>query len=199
MPLEQAHHRVEDVGPRKASNTGTATPPNTESSPNTSPSAATITSDQEKSIRRASSSGRSGAPCAGTAWSEGAGGATGEEEAARRIDLTWSLVMVGALGLVFGLLAVFGGVAVPVLLALTGAYVFNPVVSALERRGLGPRTGGTLVVFGGCTLALVGAVLYLIPVFQEEAAKLPEFFRQASTRVNPRVESLLGGLRCRSS
>jgi predicted PurR-regulated permease PerM len=113
------------------------------------------------------------------------------EEAARRIDLTWSLVMVGALGLVFGLLAVFGGVAVPVLLALTGAYVFNPVVSALERRGLN-RTGGTMVVFGGCTLALVGAVLYLIPVFQEEAAKLPEFFRQASTEVIPRVESLLG-------
>lgn len=113
------------------------------------------------------------------------------EAAARRIDLTWSLVMVGALGLVFGLLAVFGGVAVPVLLALTGAYVFNPVVSALERRGLS-RTWGTMVVFGGCTLALVGAVLYLIPVFQDEAAKLPEFFRQASTEVVPRVESLLG-------
>jgi len=113
------------------------------------------------------------------------------EEAARRIDLTWSLVMVAALGLVFGLLAVFGGVAVPVLLALTGAYVFNPVVSALERRGLG-RTWGTMIVFGGCALALVGAVLYLIPVFQEEAAKLPDFFRQASTQVIPRVEALLG-------
>lgn len=113
------------------------------------------------------------------------------EAAARRIDLTWSLVMVGTLGLVFGLLAVFGGVAVPVLLALTGAYVFNPVVCALERRGMS-RTWGTTLVFGGCTLALVGAVLYLIPVFQEEAAKLPEFFRQASTEVIPRVESLLG-------
>ena len=45
------------------------------SSPNTSPSAPTITSDQVRSIRRAASSGRSGAPCAGTAWSEGAGGA----------------------------------------------------------------------------------------------------------------------------
>ncbi|KFE70269.1 putative permease often clustered with de novo purine synthesis [Hyalangium minutum] len=113
------------------------------------------------------------------------------EEAARRIDLTWSLVMVGALGLVFGLLAVFGGVAVPVLLALTGAYVFNPVVSALERRGLN-RTWGTTIVFGGCTLVMVGAVLYLIPVFQEEAAKLPEFFRQASTQVVPQIEALLG-------
>ena len=113
------------------------------------------------------------------------------EDEARRIDLTWSLVMVAVLGLLFGLLAVFGGVAVPVLLALTGAYVFNPVVSALERRGLN-RTWGTTIVFGGGALVLVGAVLYLIPVFQEEAAKLPEFFRRASTQVIPRVEALLG-------
>jgi predicted PurR-regulated permease PerM len=113
------------------------------------------------------------------------------EEEARRIDLTWSLVMVVALGLVFGLLSVFGGVAVPVLLALTGAYVFNPVVSVLERRGMN-RTWGTTIVFAGCTLALVGAVLYLIPVFQEEAAKLPDFFRRASTQVVPRLETLMG-------
>jgi len=113
------------------------------------------------------------------------------EEEARRIDLTWSLVMVVALGLVFGLLSVFGGVAVPVLLALTGAYVFNPVVSVLERRGVN-RTWGTTIVFAGCTLALAGAVLYLIPVFREEAAKLPDFFRRASTQVVPRLEALLG-------
>ncbi|WP_414654192.1 AI-2E family transporter [Hyalangium sp.] len=113
------------------------------------------------------------------------------EDEARQIDLTWSLVMAAGLGLVFGLLAVFGGVAVPVLLALTGAYVFNPVVSALERRGV-DRTWGTTIVFAACTLVLVGAVLYLIPVFQEEAAKLPDFFRRASTQVIPRVEGLLG-------
>ncbi|MDY7231547.1 AI-2E family transporter [Hyalangium rubrum] len=113
------------------------------------------------------------------------------EEEARRIDLLWSLVMVGMLGLVFVLISVFGGVAVPVLLALTGAYVFNPLVTALERRKLS-RTWGTTLVFAGSTLALVGAVLYLIPVFREEAAKLPEFFRRASTQVIPRVEALLG-------
>ena len=54
------------------------------------------------------------------------------------------------------------------------------------------RTWGTTIVFAGCALALVGAVLYLIPVFQEEAAKLPDFFRQASTQVIPHVEALLG-------
>jgi predicted PurR-regulated permease PerM len=113
------------------------------------------------------------------------------EEEARRIDLTWSLVMVAALGLVFALLSVFGGVAVPVLLGLSGAYVFNPVVSSLERHKVN-RTWGTMIVFAGCTLALVGAVLYLIPVFQDEAAKLPDFFRRASTQIIPHVEALLG-------
>ncbi|XXF81583.1 AI-2E family transporter [Myxococcaceae bacterium GXIMD 01537] len=103
----------------------------------------------------------------------------------------WSAVMVGALLLVFGLLSVFGGVAVPVLLALTLAYVLNPVVTWLERHKV-DRTWGTTLVFAGCALAMLGAVLYLIPVFREEAAKLPEFFRQASTQVVPRVEKLLG-------
>ncbi|MFL5343366.1 MAG: AI-2E family transporter [Hyalangium sp.] len=113
------------------------------------------------------------------------------EEEARRIDLTWSLVMVTGLALLFGLLSVFGGVAIPVLLGLSGAYVFNPVVSFLERHKVS-RTWGTTIVFAGCTLALVGAVLYLIPVFQDEAAKLPDFFRRASTQIIPHVESLLG-------
>jgi predicted PurR-regulated permease PerM len=113
------------------------------------------------------------------------------EEEARRIDLVWSLAMVVMLGLVFVLISVFGGVAVPVLLALTGAYVFNPLVTALERRKLS-RTWGTTIVFTGATLALVGAVLYLVPVFREEAAKLPDFFRRASTQVIPRAEALLG-------
>lgn len=113
------------------------------------------------------------------------------EEEARQIDLLWSLVMVGMLGLVFVLISVFGGVAVPVLLALTGAYVFNPLVTALERRKVS-RTWGTTIVFVGSMLALAGAVLYLIPVFRDEAAKLPDFFRRASTQVIPRVEALLG-------
>ncbi|WZX23420.1 AI-2E family transporter [Myxococcus stipitatus] len=110
---------------------------------------------------------------------------------ARRIDLWWSGVMVGSLGLVFALLAVFGGVAVPVLLALSGAYIFNPMVTSLEKRGL-DRTLGTTLVFTAGTLLLAGAVLYLIPVFRDEALKLPDFFRRASTQVVPRVEALLG-------
>ncbi len=113
------------------------------------------------------------------------------EAEARRVDFVWSAVMVGALALVFMLLSVFGGVAVPVFLALSMAYALNPFVSALERRGLN-RTLGTSVVFAGCTLLMAGAVLYLVPVFREEAVKLPDFFLRASQRVVPQVESLLG-------
>lgn len=113
------------------------------------------------------------------------------EAEARRVDFAWSAGMVGSLALVFALLSVFGGVAVPVLLALGTAYVLNPIVTALERRGLN-RPVGTSVVFGGCTLLLAGAVLYLIPVFRDEAEKLPDFFLRASERVVPQVEQLLG-------
>lgn len=113
------------------------------------------------------------------------------EEEARRIDLWWSVVMVGSLGLVFMLLSIFGGVAVPVLLALAGAYIFNPLVTALEKRGL-DRTWGTTLVFVGGTLLAAGAMLYLVPVFRDEAAKLPDFFRQGSTQVVPHLEKMLG-------
>ncbi|MBN9685577.1 AI-2E family transporter [Corallococcus sp. NCSPR001] len=114
-----------------------------------------------------------------------------DEAEARRVDFIWSGVMVGSLALVFALLSVFGGVAVPVLLALTGAYAFNPLVTLLEKRGV-DRTWGTSILFFAGTLLMVGAGLYLVPVFRDEAAKLPGFFQRASTQVVPQVESLLG-------
>ncbi|RKH52915.1 AI-2E family transporter [Corallococcus sp. AB049A] len=114
-----------------------------------------------------------------------------DEAEARRVDFVWSAVMVGSLALVFALLSVFGGVAVPVLLALTGAYAFNPLVTLLEKRGV-DRTWGTSILFFAGTLLMVGAGLYLVPVFRDEAAKLPGFFQRASTQVVPQVESLLG-------
>ncbi len=113
------------------------------------------------------------------------------EAEARRVDFTWAVGMVGALGLVCALRSVFGGVAVPVLLALASASVLNPFVTALERRGLA-RSLGTTAVFGVGGLLLTGVVLYLVPVFRAEASKLPDFFLQASQRVVPQVESLLG-------
>lgn len=113
------------------------------------------------------------------------------EEEARQIDMVWACATVGALAALFLLIAIFAGVAVPLLLALALAYVLNPVVTYLERRKI-DRTWGTTIVFTALTLGLVGFVLYLIPVFREEAQKLPDFFRRASTQVLPRVEAWTG-------
>ncbi|HYX91085.1 MAG TPA: AI-2E family transporter [Myxococcaceae bacterium] len=114
------------------------------------------------------------------------------EPEALRIDLIWAGAMVAGLGAVFLLIGVFAGVAVPVLLALATAYVLNPAVSWLEHRLRIPRTWGAVAVFFALALLATGFVLYLIPVFGEEAAKLPEFFRAASTQIVPRIETLLG-------
>ncbi|MBI3182246.1 MAG: AI-2E family transporter [Myxococcales bacterium] len=99
--------------------------------------------------------------------------------------------MAGAVAALFLVLSLFKGVAVPVLLALALAYSLNPVVSWLGARGLG-RGLGTAAVFAAMALCLVGFVLYLIPVFRAEAQKLPEFFRRASSQLNPWVEARFG-------
>jgi predicted PurR-regulated permease PerM len=114
------------------------------------------------------------------------------EAEALRIDLIWAGAMVVAVGLVFLLIGVFAGAAVPVLLALATAYVLNPVVTWLEDRFRIGRTWGTLAVFLVLTLLATGFVLYLIPVFRQEAAKLPDFFRAASTQIVPKIEGVLG-------
>ena len=114
------------------------------------------------------------------------------EPEALRIDLIWAGAMVAGLGAVFLLIGVFAGVAVPVLLALATAYVLNPAVSWLEHRLRIARAWGAVAVFFALALLATGSVLYLIPVFGEEAAKLPEFFRAASTQIVPRIETLLG-------
>jgi predicted PurR-regulated permease PerM len=114
-----------------------------------------------------------------------------DEPAGRRIDFIWAAGMVCALAAVFLLIAIFAGVAVPLSISLAVAYVFNPVVTSLERRGLS-RTWGTVGVFAAAALAFTGFILYLIPVFGEEAAKLPDFFDRASREVLPRAEAALG-------
>lgn len=99
--------------------------------------------------------------------------------------------MVGGLAGLFLLLSLSQGVAVTVSLSLAGAYVLNPVVSKLAARGWS-RTLATAATFLALLLVAVGAVLYLIPVFRDEAAKLPQFFKDAGATLVPRVEGLLG-------
>lgn len=114
-----------------------------------------------------------------------------DETAARRVDFIWAAATAVALGAVFALISIFPGVAVPVLLSLAMAYILNPVVTWLEHKGWN-RTLGASAVFGAMALLLFGFVLYLIPVFREEAQKLPEFFKKASVELVPRLEAFFG-------
>lgn len=113
------------------------------------------------------------------------------EPEARRIDFIWAGATVGLLGAIFLLIAIFSGAAVPVLLSLALAYVLNPVVTFLQRRGV-ERTWATVAVFFGLAVMFAGFVVYLIPVVREEAAKLPDFFKAASKQVIPRLEAAFG-------
>lgn len=113
------------------------------------------------------------------------------ESEARRADLIWSALMVGALAAVFLLLSLFSGVGVPVLLALAVAYALNPVVTWLSSRRMS-RTAATVISFAALLLAGAGFVTYLIPVFRDEAAKLPTFFERAATQLAPWVQEHFG-------
>lgn len=113
------------------------------------------------------------------------------EAEARRVDLAWAGAMVVLLVLVFVLLSVFSGVSVPVLLAVAVAYVLNPLVTRLQRRGV-ERTWGTALVFAGGSLLLLGFLLYLVPVLRDQALKLPGLISEALHRLVPRVEELVG-------
>ncbi len=118
-------------------------------------------------------------------------GPTVAEAESRRFDFIWSLGMVLAVASIFLLLSLFQGVAVPVLLSLAAAYVCNPLVSQLERRGMS-RAKATGLLFGAVGLVLVGAGFYVVPLFADEARKLPQLLQSGSSQVVPRIEALLG-------
>lgn len=113
------------------------------------------------------------------------------EAYARRIDFTWAAFVVGTLALLFLVLSWMSGVAVPVLLAMAFAYALNPLVTAMERRGLN-RVLATAITFVGMALLVSGALLYLIPVMRAEGQKLPELFKRASSELMPDLQRLLG-------
>ncbi len=132
-----------------------------------------------------------GSSPAGDANAASRAGVEMDEREARRFDLTWSVGMLGAVAGLFVLLSLFRGVAVPVLLSLATAYVLNPAVTFLEKRGYS-RTAGTTGLFVTIGLAVVGAGFYLVPLFRAEAEKLPDLLRAGGSQLVPRVEQLLG-------
>lgn len=109
------------------------------------------------------------------------------------LDVRWKwLILVAAIGFVLYLL---GPVLSPFVAAALFAYLFNPLVEVLERRGVG-RAWGVSLVFIVLTLALVGIVLVLIPFIERQIAnfleQLPRWTAWAQNVASPWVEAHLG-------
>ncbi len=113
------------------------------------------------------------------------------EREARRADLFWAAGLAGAILLVFALLGLFRGAAMPVLVSLAFAYALDPLAAWLAARGLS-RTVAALLIFLGITAAIGASLVYLVPAVGGEVAKLPDFLRDIAQKAVPRLEALLG-------
>lgn len=85
------------------------------------------------------------------------------------LRLKW-LILVAVIGT---LLYLLGPALAPFILAALFAYLFNPVVQMLERRGVG-RALGVSLVFLILSLVLIGIVLVLIPLMDRQVARFIE-------------------------
>jgi len=92
-------------------------------------------------------------------------------------------VAIGLTGIYFA-----RSVLVPFLLAAVIAYTLNPVVAALERRGV-RRTLGAILVLAALALALAGAVALVVPEtirqFQQFSDRLPGYIQAIQGRLEP--------------
>lgn len=107
------------------------------------------------------------------------------------LRLKW-ILLVAVLGWVLYLL---GPALVPFVIAALFAYLFNPLVQKLERRGVG-RALGTSLVFLVLTLVLIAIVLILIPFMERQVARfidqLPRWTAWARDVASPWIASHLG-------
>lgn len=110
--------------------------------------------------------------------------------------LTWNSVtlLVAAIGFGF-LLWVLSPILAPFLAAAILAFIFDPMVSRLEKKGV-PRTAGTLLAVFTLLLAVVLLLLIVLPLFYKEfaqlAGQLPNFADQLKTRTIPWINETLG-------
>lgn len=85
------------------------------------------------------------------------------------------------------LLWLFRGLALPLLVAALGAYFVHPVVVRFEERGL--RRGPVVVaLFVVATLALIVAIVVLLPAIRRQSEELVERLPQFSQRLETAVE-----------
>lgn len=107
------------------------------------------------------------------------------------LRLKWIIVI----GLIGWLLYLLGPVLAPFIAAALFAYLFNPLVERMERRGIS-RAVGVSVLFLVLTLVLVVLVLVLVPYMERQIAnfleQLPNWTSWAQTVAAPWIERRFG-------
>jgi len=107
------------------------------------------------------------------------------------LRLKW-LVLVAVIGWVLWLL---GPALAPFVVAALFAYLFNPLVQRLEKRGVS-RSLSVSLLFLVMTLALVGIVLVLVPFIESQISnffvQLPRWIEWAQNVAAPWIEQRFG-------
>ncbi len=112
-----------------------------------------------------------------------------------RIDPAWLrlLVFFGALTLLLVLVIVFDEIFAPLLMGLAIAYLFDPLVTWFERRGLS-RSLGVVAVMAILLLFLAAFFMYLVPAIGEQVkslgSRLPQYRTQLEAKFAPWIATL---------
>lgn len=108
-----------------------------------------------------------------------------------RATVLWCGSMAGALAAVFLLLKVIPSLGWPLLAAGFGAYLFDPAIGALERRGV-PRALSAAVAIALLLAATVTTFAIGVPLLLRQAMRLPTYVGSLFTWAQPRLEAALG-------
>lgn len=106
-------------------------------------------------------------------------------------NVLWAAGVTATLTVVLCGLRFLPSVAWPLLLAAGFAYLCDPVVSALARRGLS-RTWATSALLATGALVGLAGLLALVPLLLAQARSVPGYLRSAFDIAAPRIESLTG-------
>lgn len=106
------------------------------------------------------------------------------------------LIFGGGLIAVVVLLIVFGNIFLPLILGFGIAYLLDPLVSGLERRGW-RRTWAVVALAVALVLAITGFFLYLVPAMSEEIRQLARRLPQYGERLQEQVAPALDRVRAR--
>jgi predicted PurR-regulated permease PerM len=98
----------------------------------------------------------------------------GRAEAAERPSFGWTVLTLGAVGIVLGAIHLAASIATPILLAVVLALIFAPLVAWLVRRGL-PRWGALVVFFVGILASLVALAVLLRSSAAQLSARLDTY------------------------